>query len=173
MNSVYLIKAENTKRYKIGTTQDVENRIKGIQTGCPYKLRLVKSISGDKYTEDRIHNKYNKYRVQGEWFEFDGRVKRNVMKYMNEVGVDGGIKDIIQLKEGKEHLLDGLKEGKESLQDLLTLSLINMELGCYEEARDNVKEFYIHLYGNFAPFVTEKRLDFKDINKLYNGGKND
>ena len=66
MDIVYLLHAEDTKRYKIGTTSStVERRLKELQTGCPFKLRPVKSVVGGLNKEYKIHDKFKEYRSQG------------------------------------------------------------------------------------------------------------
>ena len=39
-----------------------------LQSGCPFKLHLIKTIEGDYKQENLIHKKFNKYRYRGEWF---------------------------------------------------------------------------------------------------------
>ena len=68
---IYLINAEGTDLYKIGfTNQNSNNRMKVLQTGCPYKLKLIDVFNGGLAIEKEIHNTYKKVRKQGEWFEF-------------------------------------------------------------------------------------------------------
>ena len=157
MNVIYLIHAEDTKRYKIGTTShSIEKRLNELQTGCPFKLRPVLSVVGDKYQETKIHDEFKKYRKQGEWFEFDSRIKRKVMKYMDEFGDECCQEKIIQLKEYKEWITEefcGAEPNyRRGLSGLLELVLINMELGCFEEAIHGLEEYYFHVNGDHSVF---------------------
>ena len=80
---VYLIHAEETMRYKIGTSENINARIKAMDTGCPTNLNLIHYVDGNKAIEKRLHHKFNKYRKKGEWFQFDENTKIRVIEYMN------------------------------------------------------------------------------------------
>lgn len=68
---VYLLNAVSTNWYKIGYTRgDVKMRVASLQTGCPFKLRLVAVRSGTEITEASLHQAFWKQRGLGEWFEF-------------------------------------------------------------------------------------------------------
>ena len=76
--SVYFI-ADNENgdygnlRIKIGISQSIKARLNKLQTGSPYKLKLMGWIESDddRVLEKELHSKYDKYRVHLEWFEFD------------------------------------------------------------------------------------------------------
>jgi hypothetical protein len=53
---------------KIGWSLLLQNRIAALQTGNPYKLELLGAIPGSIDTEREIHERFKKYRAQGEWF---------------------------------------------------------------------------------------------------------
>ena len=156
MDLVYLIHADETHRYKIGTTSNsVESRLKELQTGCPFLLRPIKSVVGGKCQEDEVHEKFKEYRKQGEWFEFNGHIKRQVMKYMDTLGDKNCQEYLIEMKSYKDHLIESLHEDsqyKRNLEDLLLLTLMNIELGCWEESVNNLEEYYYHVYGNHTSF---------------------
>jgi hypothetical protein len=67
---VYLVRADGTNMYKVGTSKDVDSRINGIKTGCPYELTLIKTIDGGIGTENHLHENFKDFRKKGEWFEF-------------------------------------------------------------------------------------------------------
>ena len=75
MNSyVYVI--TNGKEYKIGKADNVNNRIKQLQTGNHYKLELLGVIecksSAEAYTvEKELHTKYKDVAAIGEWFTLE------------------------------------------------------------------------------------------------------
>ena len=53
---IYLINAEGTDLYKIGfTNQNSNNRMKVLQTGCPYKLKLIDVFNGGLAIEKEIN----------------------------------------------------------------------------------------------------------------------
>lgn len=66
---VYFIRREdNVGPVKIGTTANPCKRLSGIQTGNPYKLKIIKTIKGGKNLERTLHNKFEQFRMEGEWF---------------------------------------------------------------------------------------------------------
>ncbi len=74
--SVYFI-AENESdnydnlRIKIGISEEVNRRLKQLQTGSPYELKLMGWIEpeNDRALEKELHTKYSKERTHGEWFD--------------------------------------------------------------------------------------------------------
>lgn len=81
---IYLIHAEGTSRYKIGlTTRSVEQRLAELNSSqSPYPLRLIDVIETEDVTETEgyLHQKFSHYRKHGEWFEFNQRQLKEVMK---------------------------------------------------------------------------------------------
>lgn len=66
---VYLMKSGS--RYKIGVSIDPESRVKQLSTASPLPVELVASRRYDTAyeVEQALHERYNEYRVIGEWFE--------------------------------------------------------------------------------------------------------
>lgn len=67
---VYLITQAGTRPVKIGQAGDVASRLRSLQTSNPYKLKVLWRTPGDKGLERTLHNRFAKYRTQGEWFDF-------------------------------------------------------------------------------------------------------
>lgn len=65
---VYIVQAEGTPHFKIGTTADIKARLRSIQTGCPYNVIVRELYEGDKATEDQLHEIFKPFRGYGEWF---------------------------------------------------------------------------------------------------------
>ena len=70
---IYFIRQRN--KLKIGYTEDVDRRIKELQTGSPVRLQLLKVIPGDQVLERQIHELFKEKRAQGEWFHYSGVLK--------------------------------------------------------------------------------------------------
>ena len=70
---VYFIKAEN--RLKIGYAEDPSKRIPSIQTSSPFQLEVLLIIDGDYSVERDLHQRFQDFRVSGEWFEFNNEIK--------------------------------------------------------------------------------------------------
>lgn len=73
MGNIYLIRENNeSSNYKIGSTRhnDISRRLKGLQTGNPNELMLVKSFSTNEQfkLEHMLHRHYKYKRENGEWF---------------------------------------------------------------------------------------------------------
>ena len=43
-------------------------RLNVIQNGCPYKVKLIKTIKGSRLKERAIQKNFKKYNVMREWF---------------------------------------------------------------------------------------------------------
>ena len=70
---VYLI-TEGTSQ-KIGVAQDVEKRLIGMQTSCPYELKIVAAYAPTTLSafdlERTLHLHYARNRLKGEWFSIN------------------------------------------------------------------------------------------------------
>lgn len=75
---VYVIGNLEEKICKIGFSEKPKERLKGIQTGCPYLLKIILLFEADKYTETRLHHKYSRYKINGEWFNIEGSLKDSI-----------------------------------------------------------------------------------------------
>lgn len=75
MGYVYLLEIipnEGELFYKIGVTKnEVSKRIKQLQTGTPYEIKLVKyyETSNYYYVEKILHRQYQHLKVKSEWFD--------------------------------------------------------------------------------------------------------
>lgn len=81
----YFIKCNNC--VKIGTTTDIKSRIKQIQTNNPYKLEILLTIPLPNIkglisllSERKLHKKFNKYRIRGEWFKLSEEILEFIKK---------------------------------------------------------------------------------------------
>lgn len=72
---IYLLNQESTTLYKIGKTKNITRRIKQLQTGAAFDLRLSYSQEVnprfEAQIESTLHRRYNSYKTKGEWFDFD------------------------------------------------------------------------------------------------------
>ena len=79
---VYLVSCKErsgeTRYIKVGKARDVKERMHGLAIGCPLKLQkaLYFCVIGDEKAFDlerKIHSEFAKYRINGEWFQFDDK----------------------------------------------------------------------------------------------------
>ena len=168
MNVVYLIQAEDSSPsiYKIGTTKNIDSRIEALKTGCPYELKLIKTINGDAHTEKRLHKKYKSFRKKGEWFEF--KDIKPVVDYMENINANIENERMEGLKKWRKILADDLRNndygatGSGNIKNLFQISLYCMELNeenSLKEAQLIIKEIYFHLYGTWIPFAGDIEVD--------------
>ena len=71
---LYVLSAH--RHIKIGFSKDVKSRITSIQTGCPHRVRLIKSWRSPyaRFIEKLAHTIFAKWRVAGEWFDLPPKV---------------------------------------------------------------------------------------------------
>ena len=83
---------------KIGISNDVEGRLKSLQTGSAYKLILVDTFDAGVEAlkhESFIHELYDEYRQMGEWFTFNNKfftekVLPQMVDYFSKIEVIDG-----------------------------------------------------------------------------------
>jgi hypothetical protein len=83
---IYIIKTTNCtpERIKIGyAKKSMRDRIKSLQTGCPFPIQLIYAKNGSLKDERILHDLLAKYRVSGEWFEWNSEV-RDILKLPND-----------------------------------------------------------------------------------------
>src|SRR5919109_4459900 len=70
---VYAIGIEGTTLVKIGRTQNVEQRLRALQTGIPYRLKVLKvyPCAEPQAIEQRMHALLKERCHVGEWFDFE------------------------------------------------------------------------------------------------------
>ena len=69
---LYLIQAHTTGAFKVGRSSNPERRVKELQTGSPFELRIILVIENSGHREKPLHRRLHGYRSQGhlkgEWF---------------------------------------------------------------------------------------------------------
>lgn len=59
---------ENSGNIKIGVTASVSARLKNIQASCGSKIKLLGYMKGTQALEAKLHKRFRKHRIHGEWF---------------------------------------------------------------------------------------------------------
>lgn len=65
---------EKTGAIKIGVSKNPEKRVKQLQTGCPYKIKIILKLKDRSDLEKRLHEilkGYKTTKTNKEWFDFD------------------------------------------------------------------------------------------------------
>lgn len=80
---IYLIHAEGTNRYKIGRSVNPIARVGDIQKQSPYPLKIIKSAwtLDTHFDEAKLHQKFARRRVFGEWFNFGDDIEKDNCRY--------------------------------------------------------------------------------------------
>jgi len=77
-NDLYVIQSDVTGVIKVGRTGNVERRLHQLQTGSPYKLRVILHLPGGAHRELPIHRRLEgfglKIKAKGEWFHYDALI---------------------------------------------------------------------------------------------------
>jgi hypothetical protein len=82
-NVVYFIGSDEMNYVKIGTTNDIDKRLSGIQTSVPFDLKVILVIDGGPKEEKKAHTAFEQQRKRGEWFVLDGKLKA-YLEYMHD-----------------------------------------------------------------------------------------
>lgn len=67
---VYLIGAPASSVVKIGTAINAKRRLQAIQVSSPIRLEVRWETLGGRPLEQSLHDAFDQYRIQGEWFDF-------------------------------------------------------------------------------------------------------
>ncbi len=70
---------------KIGysrSMQGVKQRLKHLQTGSAWPLRLLGTKDGDEQEESRLHQLFAQFRMEGEWFKPKPALVQTIQKEM-------------------------------------------------------------------------------------------
>lgn len=81
---IYAIRAVGTDYIKFGTALDVQERLRGLQTGCPLPLELIAACEGDQKTEAWIHWRLVQAKAHhmGEWFKDCAEAKKIIFEML-------------------------------------------------------------------------------------------
>ncbi len=85
LSGVYIIRIQNTDKYKIGITKDLQRRIKQFKTGNPDNIKIDYFIATEnsRKLEKTLHSKFKEHRIGGEWFILDEKrrveLERHIM----------------------------------------------------------------------------------------------
>lgn len=73
---IYIVHAAGSHFIKIGYAADVYARKAELQVGCPYPLRIlyIQPTSNALIDEGKLHERFARYRLRGEWFELPSSV---------------------------------------------------------------------------------------------------
>jgi len=118
---VYFIGNVEKQLVKIGHSVNIEKRITALRTGFPYKLNILKVVSGDYYIERKLHDKFKYLRLEGEWFELNN----DLLNFIN-LSEEDILEEISHSKhiwfKGHGYMLN------ESLEELYNKGISNIDI---------------------------------------------
>lgn len=79
-SQVYFLRQIGTDRIKIGYSCNMNGRISALNTSMPEKLELLATVSGARDAEARLHKRFARYRIKGEWYRLEGKLAEYVAK---------------------------------------------------------------------------------------------
>lgn len=90
---VYFIQGEDEGPIKIGVALDPEKRVAELQTGYPYRLRLLRVATGGYALESALHRAFRAARTFGEWFRPVDLLLKVIHEpgYLEELAAEGAI----------------------------------------------------------------------------------
>lgn len=68
---LYFIQTSNNGMIKIGRSINPEKRLKQLQTGNPFKLKLIHVFEKQGYKEKILHEELKEFKLKGEWFKYN------------------------------------------------------------------------------------------------------
>ena len=70
---LYIIQSDVTGAFKVGRSKNPKTRLRQLQTGSPYQLKLVCVLENTGYQEKLLHQRLDVSgrRCKGEWFDFE------------------------------------------------------------------------------------------------------
>jgi hypothetical protein len=73
--SVYFITCRETGTVKIGSSLEPEARLKELQTGHPFELKVEAVLPGGCSEEFDFHRRFSEERLKGEWFRLTDMIE--------------------------------------------------------------------------------------------------
>lgn len=75
VSKVYFLLSGDRKAVKIGTSKVVNLRLASLNGASHRPVRLLAAINGTRANEIELHRRFAKYRMNGEWFRYEGELK--------------------------------------------------------------------------------------------------
>ena len=114
---IYLAKCGLT--HKIGVSENPEERIKGMQTGCPELIELIEVFNSrtPETTESRLHKCFKELQVRGEWFNQSDKLINSLRTDIAWYGVDALAESILRMGTTAYFMIKTLENRVNSLKD--------------------------------------------------------
>lgn len=77
---VYFLRKGDTDHVKIGFSCRLNMRISGLRSSNSDKLHLLATVSGGREAEGRLHKRFARHRIKGEWYRLEGKLAEYVAR---------------------------------------------------------------------------------------------
>ena len=88
LRTIYFLQLGNNGPVKIGITKYLEPRIQSIQGCVPVPLQLVLTLRGNRLLEKKLHDRFAKYKIQGEWYELGDALRDFINEQIQANDID-------------------------------------------------------------------------------------
>ena len=123
MEGVYFINTPelgDQSLFKIGWSQDINDRLKQLQTGNGFKLNLYNYIlTSNKKLEKEIHESLKQHRKQGEWFKITESAVDKIVEQYEEDADDEGVNDEDVEKSADDEKDNIIEDDKVLLEEVI------------------------------------------------------
>ena len=112
-------KKDKVRFIKIGISNNPSKRLKQLQTGCPFPIKIIKKfeVSNAEEIETALHNKLSFYNSSGEWFMIPEWKLKTITNYVEqyilnpEIACEDCLEESFQLSSFKKWAKKQIKKG--------------------------------------------------------------
>ena len=97
---MYFVQSEIGGPFKIGTTTNVDFRLRRMQACCPFPLRVLHVVPGGPSLERELHNTFAPFRLHGEWSDNSREVMGYIARPRLKSRVNGRNRKPVGVKSG-------------------------------------------------------------------------
>lgn len=84
---VYFIQNTDTLKVKIGTSSNLDARLRALQSASGSKLQVLAAIRGGEPLEKAFHLRFASHRAQGEWFNWSPDFSRCLSEVLQTIAL--------------------------------------------------------------------------------------
>lgn len=95
----FVVEEDNYSMVKIGTTVNLKQRLRDLQTGNPRELKIVAVIDGDSTVESLLKYRFKDYCINREWFRLDGELLQFIKPHLFSVVADKLLPTLSEFEE--------------------------------------------------------------------------
>lgn len=78
VSKVYFLLSADKRSVKIGVSKQLDLRLSSLRIGSDGHLKLLAAVAGTRKDERLLHAKFIDYHKRGEWFRYEGELKKYI-----------------------------------------------------------------------------------------------